>query len=157
MKTKPAIEWQSISGRKGTTYPQPFAEPVLHRYKRRVGEHFGLTQFGVNAVDLEPGAWSAQRHWHTREDELVYVIAGEIMLVTDEGEQMLTAGMTAGFPAGVGVGHHLVNRSDVIASYIEIGSRSSEDRVFYPDIDLELHPDDTGVKTFRRRDGSDYG
>lgn len=156
MKFKPAVEWSKIEGKKGTTYPQPFAAPVQDRYKRRVGDHFGLTRFGVNAVDLAPGAWSAQRHWHRTEDELVYVIAGEITLVTDEGEQLLTAGMVAGFPAGAENGHHLVNRSDAVASYIEIGNRSADDDVYYPDIDLELHPDDKGVKTFRRRDGSDY-
>lgn len=156
MKTKPAVDWQAIEGKKGTTYPDQFAAPVQDRYKRRVGDYFGLTRFGVNAVDLEPGAWSAQRHWHTREDELVYVIAGEVTLVTEDGEQRLTAGMVAGFPAGAENGHHLVNRSNALASYIEIGNRSADDSVYYPDIDLELHADDNGAKTFRRRDGSDY-
>ena len=107
-------------------------------------------------IRLAPGAWSAQRHWHTCEDELVYVLCGELMLVTDEGKQSLTAGMVAGFPAGESNGHHLVNESDATASYLEIGDRIPEDEVFYPDIDLQLVSGQDGDRIFTRRDGEPY-
>ena len=151
-----AVDVQHIDGQRGTTYPAIFAGAVKNRYKRVVGDHFGLTKYGVNVVELEPGAWSAQRHWHTHEDELVYVISGELTLVTDAGEQTLSAGMVAGFPAGVHDGHHLVNKSDRPASYLEIGDRHADDEVYYPDIDLELRTAANGNRVFRRRDGSAY-
>ena len=110
---------------------------------------------GANLVVLEPGAWSAQRHWHSAEDEFVYVVEGELALVTDQGEHTLRAGMVAGFPASRADGHHLVNRSDRSASYLEIGTRVPDDRVVYPDIDLLLEPC-PGGRVFTNRRGEDY-
>lgn len=120
-----------------TGYPEPFRALVAGRHRRRLGDAFGLTQFGVNLCRLEPGAASSQRHWHAREDELVYVLEGEVVLVTDAGETVLGPGMVAGFPAGRPDGHHLINRSDRDAFVLEIGTRSTgAERVVYPDIDL---------------------
>ena len=117
---------------------------------------FGLKNYGVNLVDLEPGGWSSQRHWHTHEDEFVYVVSGELTLVTDDGEQVLTPGMVVGFPAGKSNGHHLVNKSDAVASFLEIGDRIAEDEVYYPDIDLQLVADGKGERVFTHRDGTPY-
>lgn len=122
---------------KGARYPSPYDEPCRDRFRRRLGDAAGLTQFGVNLLRLPPGAWSSQRHWHTDEDELVFVVEGEVVLVTDAGEEVLRAGDSAGFKAGVADGHHLQNRSDREAVILEIGARRPEnDEVFYPDIDL---------------------
>lgn len=140
----------------GSTYPEAFRQAVAGRSRQHLGDHFGLTRYGVNYVELQPGAWSAQRHWHTHEDEFIYVVKGSICLVTDDGEQLLSPGMAAGFRAGDKNGHHLVNRSDATAAYLEIGDRNASDEVFYPDIDLELRRDSDGDIVFRRRDGSDY-
>ena len=151
-----AIVAHDVEARTGTTYPEPFRNEVESRSKRALGDVFGLTNYGVNLVELPPGIWSAQRHWHTREDEFIYVLSGELTLVTDEGAQVLTAGMVAGFPAGESNGHHLINNGDATASYLEIGDRIDEDEVFYPDIDLQLVPDDAGQRTFTHRDGKRY-
>src|SRR5260370_31776912 len=106
----------------GTDYPPPHDAPCRERRRRRLGEVFGLSQFGVNQLELPPGAWSSQRHWHERQDELVYVLEGEVTLVTDEGETTLSAGMTAGFRAGSGNGHHLVNRSAKTVRVLKVGT-----------------------------------
>jgi uncharacterized cupin superfamily protein len=127
----------TIKERIGSGYPGSFAQPCATRSKRALGDAFGLQNFGVNLVRLPPGVWSSQRHWHTRQDELVYVVEGEITLVTDAGEQILKPGMVAGFPAGKADGHHLVNKSKRDAVYLEVGDRSSGDEVDYPDIDLK--------------------
>jgi len=156
MSAKPAVAVRDIPARQGSTYPEPFRGPVAARSKRRLGDHFGLGKYGVNYVELAPGAWSAQRHWHTHEDELVYVLEGEVVLVTEAGEQVLGPGMVAGFPAGSADGHHLVNRGDHTAVYLEIGDRDRKDEVFYPDIDLELRRGPKGEYVFRHRDGTDY-
>lgn len=151
-----AINALDVEARIGTTYPKQFTKEVASRSKRVLGDLFGLTNYGVNLVELAPGAWSAQRHWHTREDEFIYVLCGELMLVTDEGKQSLTAGMVAGFPAGESNGHHLVNESDASASYLEIGDRIPEDEVFYPDIDLQLVSGPEGDRIFTNRHGEPY-
>ena len=139
----------------GTLYPTPFDQPCRARERRRLGDAAGLTQFGVNLLRLRPGSWSSQRHWHTADDEFVYVIAGEVVLVTDAGEEVLRAGDAAGFKAGETDGHHLQNRSATDALVIEIGARGDADGVHYPDIDLLVPP---GVRpvTFTRRDGTPY-
>ena len=155
-KNRRAIEVLEIEGKRGTSYPEEFRREVENRRKRAVGDHFGLTKYGVNYVELEPGSWSAQRHWHSHEDELIFVTSGELTLITDSGEQRLTPGMVAGFPAGVADGHHLVNRGETVAAYLEIGDRDAADEVFYPDVDLELRSDGEGGRVFRRRDGSRY-
>jgi uncharacterized cupin superfamily protein len=132
----PAIDPESLPVRIGSSYPKQFKEPVAARRKRALGDPVGLTQFGVNLVELPPGCWSSQRHWHSQEDEFVYVPKGEVTLVTDEGEQLLKAASAAGFAAGKPNGHHLVNRSADIARYLEIGSRAAADECRYPDVDL---------------------
>ena len=138
----------------GSGYPTPYDHPCRLRARRRLGDAAGLTQFGVNLMCLPPGAWSSQRHWHTAEDEFVYMLEGELVLVTESGEEMLRAGDCAGFKAGVADGHHLQNRSQQNAVYLEIGSRQpATDGVTYPDIDL-LAP--AGATDYTHVDGSPY-
>lgn len=151
-----AIRARDVEARVGTSYPEPFRKNVRARSKRILGDLFGLKNYGVNLVDLEPGSWSSQRHWHTREDEFIYVVSGEVTLITDEGEQVLTTGMVAGFPAGSSNGHHLVNKSDDVASFLEIGDRIAEDECYYPDIDMQLVSDGRGGRVFTHRDGTPY-
>ena len=115
---------------------RPSTSRVEARRRIKLGEAAGLTQFGVNLCTLPPGAWSSQRHWHTKGDELIYVVSGEVVLVTDEGEDTLRAGDSAGFKAGDRSGHHFQNRSASDAVIMEIGTRVEGDEAFYPDIDL---------------------
>src|SRR5689334_18720813 len=111
MPDKLAMGVEDVPMRVGSGYPAPLDKPCQQRGRRRLGDQFGLTQFGANQLELPPGAWSSQRHWHERQDEFVYVLEGEVTLVTNEGETVLKAGMFAGFRAGQANGHHLVNRS----------------------------------------------
>jgi uncharacterized cupin superfamily protein len=134
----PAFDPSDLPLRTGSSYPDQFKAPVARRQWRALGAHAGLGQFGVNLVELPPGCWSSQRHWHSREDELVYILDGELVLVTDAGEQHLTAGLAAGFPAGKADGHHLINRSKRVARFLVIGSRIMGDECNYPDIDLHV-------------------
>ncbi len=123
----------------GSRYPSPYDAPCAGRFRRCVGDLAGLTQFGVNLTRLPAGCWSSQRHWHTGEDEFVFIVEGEVVLVTDSGEETLRAGDCAGFKAGVADGHHLQNRSDREAVVLEVGTRRpDDDEVFYPGIDLQL-------------------
>ncbi|MCP1336187.1 cupin domain-containing protein [Futiania mangrovi] len=145
-----AMEWTG-----GWGYPAPFAGTVAGRMRKRLGNAVGLDQFGVNLTRLEPGAASALRHWHEREDEFVYVLDGELVLVEDGGETVLRAGDAAGFKAGVADGHQLVNRSDRPAHYLEIGARSPVERAHYPDDDLAAVKDERGFR-FTHKDGSPY-
>src|SRR6185503_12811858 len=115
----------------GTLYPPPYDEPCLSRERRRLGDAAGLTQFGVNLLRLPPGAWSSQRHWHTHEDEFVYIVQGEVVLVTDDGEETLRAGDCAGFKAGDANGHCLQNRSKAEVIALEVGTRVAENGAFY--------------------------
>lgn len=126
----------SLPARRGTIYPAEFQEGFEGRVKRALTEGLGLTQFGVNLTSLEPGAMSSLRHWHMREDECLFVLSGEVTLITDEGEQVLNAGMAAGFPAGQPNAHHLVNRSTETATYLEMGTRSPDEVATYADVDL---------------------
>jgi uncharacterized cupin superfamily protein len=137
-------------------YPEPFRARVLPREKRGLGDAFGLTSFGVNLTTLAPGKESAMRHWHSHEDELVYVLEGEVVLVRDAGEETLNAGMVVGFRAGVVNGHHRVNRSDRAAVYLEIGGRDSRDVARYPDVDLHREALPDGNDRFSRKDGTAY-
>ncbi len=125
------------------------------RSRRALGDALGLANFGVNLVEIAPGAWSSQRHWHTRQDEFVYVLEGELMLITDAGEQRLAPGMCAGFPAGVPDGHHLVNRGTAPARYLEVGDRLPGDAGHYSEVDLAAWPGRTPY-VFTRRDGGAY-
>lgn len=151
----PALDPASVAPRTGSAYPPPFAEPVRSRAKRALGDALGLTQYGVNLVTLEPGAWSSQRHWHAKEDEFIYVLEGQVTLVTDAGEQVLGPGQAAGFPAGKADGHHLINRSAGPVIYLEIGSRADDEQITYPDIDLAAKRVD-GRWRFTRKDGRPY-
>lgn len=153
--TRPALDPESLSPRQGSSYPEAFKGPVAGRAKRALGDALGLTRYGVNLVRLEPGVWSAQRHWHTREDEFVLVLEGELILVTDGGEQTLGPGMAAGFPGGQSDGHHLVNRGAAPAVYLEVGDRDPGDEVHYPDIDLFLKSTPEG-HVFTNRRGEPY-
>lgn len=150
-----AIAADTVAVRTGTGYPPPFDAPCAARRKQALGDAFGLSDFGVNLVVLPPGTWSSQRHWHSTEDELVYVLEGEPTLVTDAGRTTLSVGMCAGFRADDGNGHHLVNETDAPVTYLEVGSRKAEDDVDYPDIDMRIERRGRGG-TFARRDGTPY-
>ena len=152
---KKRIDVAALPAIVGTLYPAPFDVPCRARARTKLGDAAGLTQFGVNLLRLPPGAWSSQRHWHTSEDEFVYVLAGQVVLVTDAGEETLRAGDAAGFPAGDTNGHCLQNRSDGEAILLEIGSRVSDDAGHYSDIDM-LAPADGKPAIYTRRDGTPY-
>jgi uncharacterized cupin superfamily protein len=139
----------------GTTYPPPFDAPCRARVRKRLGDAAGLTQYGVNLLRLPPGAWSSQRHWHSAEDEFVYVLSGEVVLVTDAGEEILRAGDAAGFPANEGNGHCLQNRSAADAELLEIGTRIAADTGYYSDIDM-IAPAGGKPARYTRRDGAPY-
>lgn len=150
---KGKIDKDKAPTKHGTGYPPPFDEPCKHRRRWKLGDAAGLTQFGVNLMRLPPGQWSSQRHWHSREDEFVWVLEGEVWLVTDQGEEKLVPGDCAGFPAGVPNGHHLQNRSDQEAVLLEVGTRAPhEDSGDYPDIDMRFDPEG-----FKHKDGTPYG
>lgn len=151
----PALDPATLAPYTSSGYPEPYRSRVLPREKRVLGEALGLTQFGVNLTTLPPGKESSMRHWHTHEDEFVYVLEGEVVLVTDAGEQVLSAGQCAGYPAGSGDGHQFVNRSDRLARYLEVGSCNEADEVFYPEADLLYNPPGQRGK-FTRRDGTPY-
>jgi uncharacterized cupin superfamily protein len=151
----PAFDPMALPEQRGTSYPSPYKEKVAGRVKRNLGDAAGITQFGVNLVMLPPGAYSSMRHWHEAEDEFVYVLSGELTLVTDAGEQVLKPGMAAGFPAGKADGHHFINRSKSSATYLEVGTRVDVDKVDYPDIDMQGVNDGTGWK-FLHRNGTPY-
>jgi len=151
-----AFRPEDTKQRVGTGHPVPFRERCAQRAKHALGDHAGLDQFGVNFTVLPPGQASALRHWHKREDEFVYVLEGELTLITDDGEEILTAGACAGFKAGVANGHHLVNRSDRPASFLEIGSRLPDEEAVYPDDDLALKM--TGRRlAYSNKKGEPYG
>jgi uncharacterized cupin superfamily protein len=148
----PKIDVDKLPQRSGSGYPPPYAECAGSREKKALGQAAGLLDFGVNLTHLPPGAWSSQRHWHSAEDEFVYVLSGELVLITNEGEQILHAHECAAFPKNVANGHHLVNRGTAIAAYLEIGSRHDDDICSYPDIDLHLD----GQAGYTHKDGRAY-
>jgi uncharacterized cupin superfamily protein len=152
----PAIHALEIAARTSSLYPEPFRSRVLPREKRALGDAFGLRAFGVNLTVLHPGAESSMRHWHSHEEELIYVLDGELVLVTDAGEAALGPGMVIGFRAGDPDAHQLVNRSDRPATYLEVGSRDPRDEASYPDVDLAARQDADGRWLFLRKDGSAY-
>ena len=137
-------------------YPPPHDTATTGRFRRVLGDAHGLTHFGVNMTELEPGAMSSLRHWHTAEDEFLYIIEGSPTLVTDAGEQVLGAGMCACFPANSGDGHRLENRSDAVVRYLEVGNRSAGEQVHYPDADMVLDKTPDGQRSFRHADGTPY-
>jgi len=139
----------------GTLYPPPFDAPCRARARIKLGDAAGLTQFGVNLLQLPPGAWSSQRHWHTSSDEFVYVLSGEVVLVTDGGEEVLRAGNAAGFPANDTNGHCLQNRSSTDAQVLEIGIRVAGDIGYYSDVDM-VAPAEGKPAIYTHRDGTPY-
>jgi len=151
----PKIEIASLPVATRTGYPPPHDARVAGRSRKRLGDAVGLDQFGVNLTTLEPGSASSLRHWHENEDELVYVLEGELTLIEDEGETVLRPGDAAGFKAGVANGHCLVNRSQRDAVFLEVGSRAKGERVRYPDVDLAAAKDETGVR-YTRKDGTPF-
>ena len=149
----PRIDIETAPRGDGTTYPEEFAGPCKPRRRWKLGDAAGLDQFGVNLLRLSAGAWSSQRHWHAAEDEFVWVVAGEVVLVEADGETVLRAGDCAGFKAGVKNGHHIQNRSAAEAVLLEIGSRlPGVDGAEYPDLDMIVTADDV----YRHRDGTPY-
>ena len=149
----PKIHLAELPVRVGTGYPSPFDQPCAGRTRRRLGDVGGLGSFGVNLMTLPPGRWSSQRHWHSHEDEFVYVLGGELVLVEDGAEAVLRAGDCAAFPKGSGNGHHLQNRGSVEAVYLEVGSRHPDDLTTCSDIDLMSSNRDGA---FVHKDGTPY-
>jgi uncharacterized cupin superfamily protein len=149
------IQPQDVPDRTGSNYPEAFKPRVAGRTKKRLGDAAGLNNFGVNLVRLEPGSQSALRHWHTKQDEFIYVLEGELTLVTDAGAQILTAGMAAGFPANQADGHHLINHADTTAIYLEVGDRTTDDTAHYPDDNLVAQSTPNGWQ-FSDRNGTPY-
>jgi uncharacterized cupin superfamily protein len=151
------IDTAAVAAVIGTLYPPPFDEPCRARERRRLGDAAGLTQFGVNLLRLAPGTWSSQRHWHSHEDEFVYVLSGEVTLVTDAGAEVLRAGDAAGFKAGEANGHCLQNRSAAEALVLEVGTRApSVDTTTYPGLDLLAPPGRGSTTPFTHLDGRPY-
>lgn len=132
----PKLDLATIPKRQGSGYPTPFDVPCAERVRQRLGDAGGLKDFGVNLMQLPPGNWSSQRHWHSHEDEFVYVLQGELTLIEDGGETLLGPGDCAAFPKGSGDGHHMVNRSSDMAVYLEVGSRQPDDLTTCSDIDM---------------------
>jgi uncharacterized cupin superfamily protein len=151
----PKVDIEALSIDTRTGYPPPFDRVVYGRERKRLGIAAGLDQFGVNLTTLRPGAASALRHWHEKEDEFVYVLEGEIVLIEDGGETVLKPGDAAGFKANSGNGHHLMNRTTSDAVYLEIGTRSKVERVEYPDVDLRVVRDDKGIR-YTHKNGDPY-
>lgn len=139
-----------------SAYPEHFQPVVRGREKRQLGEHFGLRNFGVNLTRLLPGAASALRHAHTKQDEFVYVVEGHPVLVTNDGEEWLSPGMCVGFPHGTGNAHHLVNRTQMDVVVLEVGDRTPGDEAVYPDDDLKAVNLEGDRYTFAHKDGSAY-
>ena len=153
----PKVDPSKVPTVTGSRYPSPFDEPCRARQNRQLGVAAGLTQFGVIQTTLPPGSWSSQRHWHEHEDELVYVLEGEVILIEDDGEHRLVAGDSAGFKAGVPNGHHLVNRSEQSAVVLTIGSRLDTDHGEYSDIDMKFSAGRySGRGAFLHKDGTKY-
>jgi uncharacterized cupin superfamily protein len=156
---KPALDPGTLTPRNSSGYPEPYRSRVLPREKRALGDPLGLTKIGINLTTLAPGTQSSMRHWHTLEDEFIFMLSGEVILKTDGGEQVLTAGMCAGFPASLdgktGDGHQLINRSGSPAVYLEVSNRAKGDQAIYPDVDLHFHGVDASPM-FTRKDGSRF-
>jgi uncharacterized cupin superfamily protein len=152
----PALDPADVPAVTGSNYPEQFKAAVAGRAKRRLGDALGLTIFGVNLTTVKPGAQSALRHWHSAQDEFIYLLEGELVLVTDGGEQVLGPGMCAGFPAGKANGHHLINRTGRDAVYLEVGDRTRNDAVTYPDNNIAVPATSDGSRRFTKKDGMPF-
>jgi len=146
----PRIHIERVAPQQIASYPKEFAPVISGREKQRIGDAVGLTQFGVNITRIKAGSASALRHWHEREDEFVYMLEGELVLCENDGETVLKAGDAAGFKAGSGVAHCLVNRTERDAIYLEVGTRAESERVHYPDVDFMMERDAFGRRYFRK-------
>jgi uncharacterized cupin superfamily protein len=151
----PKVDIANIQVDMATNYPPPFNKAVEGRARKRMGRAAGLTQFGVNLCTLKPGAASSQRHWHENEDEFVYVLEGEVVLVEDSGDTVLRPGDAAAWQAGVANGHCLVNRSDRDAVFLEVGTRAQAERAHYSDIDMMVTRDAAGFR-YTHKNGEPY-
>ena len=151
----PKIDLAKVAVKTGTSYPPAMAAIVEGRSAQRLGEAGGLTQYGVNLVRLAPGAASAHRHWHEAEDEFVWMVEGELVLIEEAGETVMRPGDAAAFKAGVADGHHLVNRSGADGVFLVVGSRAARERCHYPDVDLAYASDEAG-RRFTAKSGEPY-
>jgi uncharacterized cupin superfamily protein len=150
------INPDNVPLRTTSVYPDVFKSGLIGRVKQALGNTAGLKNFGVNLVSLNPGSYSALRHWHRKQDEFIYIIQGEATLITNAGEEILTLGMMAGFPAGEENGHQLLNKSQAMVIYLEVGDRTLEDEVYYPDDDLIAKSSDDGGWIFTHKNGDSY-
>ncbi len=155
MKKPSVFNVAELPVRTGSGYPPVYAEQVKGRSGVALGNPFDLTQFGVNIVTLQPGAWASQRHWHEKEDELAYALTGKMVLIDDLGRHDFLPGMCAGFKANNGNGHHLVNESDEPASFLIVGTRAEGEAAHYPDVDMKALKTDKG-HVFTRKDGTSF-
>jgi uncharacterized cupin superfamily protein len=146
----PKIDMAKVPAEQIASYPKEFASVISGREKQKIGDAVGLTQFGVNITRIKAGSASALRHWHEQEDEFILMLDGELVLRENDGETLLKAGDAAGFKAGSGIAHCLVNRTDRDAVYLEIGTRAKSERVHYPDVDFMMERDETGRRYFRK-------
>jgi len=151
----PAFDPKDLPEQSTTGYPEPYKPRVAGRHRRRLGDHAGLKNFGVNLTRLDPGSESSMRHWHARQDEFIYVLEGEVTLLTNAGRQRLSPGMAAGFPAGKPDGHQLLNETDKPVLYLEIGDRTPEDGANYSDVDMAARMIE-GKWVFTHKDGSPF-
>jgi len=151
----PKIDIARLALDNSSNYPEPYRQAVGGRWRKRLGNAVGLDQFGVNLTTLKPGAWSSQRHWHESEDELIYMLEGELTLCEDDGETLLKPGDAAGWKANTPNGHCLINRSGRDAVFLEIGTRSRNERAFYPDIDMKVERDAAGAR-YLHKSGEPY-
>jgi uncharacterized cupin superfamily protein len=151
----PKIDIASLKADTSKPYPEPFRDVLTGRERKRLGNAVDLTQFGVNLTRLKPGAWSSQRHWHELEDEMIYMLEGEVVLCENAGETVLRPGDAAGWKANGGIGHCLINRSDRDAVFLEIGTRAPSDRVVYSDIDMRLERDGS-ERRYLHKSGEPY-
>jgi len=151
----PKIDIAKLPVHSGSRYPAQYQQAVAGRHWQRLGDTAGLTQFGVNIVRVNPGSASSLRHWHENEDEFVFMLEGELVLIEDEGETMMRPGDAAGFKAGSGNGHHFVNRSDRDGVFLVVGSRAPSERAHYPDVDLVFEKDGQSSR-YMRRSGEPY-
>jgi uncharacterized cupin superfamily protein len=155
------LNLSAVPDASGSRYPAPFHEPCMERSWKALGVASGLKLIGVNLVTLKPGIWSSQRHWHMKEDEFVYVVAGELVCVTDDGEELFRTGDCIGFPAGRTDGHHFINRSQADATFLVVSNRAADDTGAYSDIDMMFGvvPDGSryeGGGIYTRKDGTPY-
>ena len=152
----PAFDPADVPESNATSYPEPVRAPNQNRYNRRLGNHVGLRNFGVNLTRIVPGGQSSYRHAHTRQDEFIYVLQGEVVMETNAGAQVLKPGMCAGFPAGTGDAHRFVNRSGADVVLLVVGDRTPDDEVAYPDMDMHAKLGADGKYRFTRKDGTPY-